>query len=108
LSTKPDSYGNKSCRIDLRALNEKTIRDAYFPPNRDLFTEILDQLGSVKYLSALDLVSEFHQILIHESNAQKIASSGSGHYHFNQMPLYNCIIEGATFQKLMDQVLSEL
>jgi len=32
-------------------------------------TEILDQLGSAKYFSVFDLVSGFHQISMHESDA---------------------------------------
>lgn len=41
---KPDSQGNKRWRtvIDFRALNEKTIGDAYTFPN---ITSILERLG---------------------------------------------------------------
>jgi len=53
--------------IDVRALNEKTIRNAYPLFN---ITKILDQLGSAKYFSVLDLASGFHQYqcmsLMHE------------------------------------------
>jgi len=83
---KSDSKGNKRWRmvIDFRALNEKTIQDACPFPN---ITEILDQLGSAKYFSVFDLASDFHQIPMHESDAQKTAFSSSyGHYHFNRMP----------------------
>jgi len=52
--------------IDFRALNEKMIEDTYLLPN---ITEILDQLGSAKYFSVFDLVSRFHQISMHESDA---------------------------------------
>jgi len=91
--------------IDFRALNEKTIGDAYPLPN---ITEILDQLGSAKYFSTFDLASGFHQIPMHASDAQKTAfSTPHGHYQFNQMPfeLKNAPV---TFQRLMDQVLSGL
>ncbi|KAL0130252.1 hypothetical protein PUN28_002090 [Cardiocondyla obscurior] len=51
---KPDSKGNNRWKlvIDFRALNEKTLGDAYSLPN---ITEILDQLGSSKYFSDLTL-----------------------------------------------------
>lgn len=51
---KGPSQGNKKWRfvIDFRALNEKTIGDAYPLPN---IIDILDQLGSVKYFSIFDL-----------------------------------------------------
>jgi len=78
VSKKPDSQGNKRaiCEevIDFRALNEKTIGNAYPLPN---ITEILVQLGSTKYFSVFDLASGFHQIPIHESDAQKTAFSTS-------------------------------
>jgi hypothetical protein len=45
--------------IDYHRLNEKTIGDVYPLPN---ISDILDQLGSAKYFSVLDLASGFHQI----------------------------------------------
>ncbi|XP_011638902.1 uncharacterized protein LOC105428340 [Pogonomyrmex barbatus] len=91
--------------IDFRALNEKTIGDAYPLPNIE---EILDQLGSAKYFSIFDLASGFHQIPMHEADTPKTAfSTPYGHYHFKRMPfgLKNAL---ATFQRLMDQVLTGL
>lgn len=104
---KADSKGNKRWRmvIDYRALNEKTIGDAYPLPN---ITEILDQLGSAKYFSVFDLASGFHQIPMDDAHAQKTTfSTPHGHYEFNRMPfgLKNAL---ATFQRLMDQVLTGL
>lgn len=104
---KADSKGNKRWRmvIDFRALNEKTLGDAYPLPN---ITDILDQLGSSKYFSVFDLASGFHQIPMHESDAQKTAfSTPYGHYQFNRMP-FGLKNAPATFQRLMDQVLSGL
>jgi len=104
---KSDSYGNKRWRmvIDYRCLNEKTIGDAYSLPN---ITDILDQLGSAKYFSVLDLASGFHQIPMASKDAPKTAfSTLYGHYQFKRMPfgLKNAL---ATFQRLMDNVLSGL
>jgi len=107
VSKKPDSEENKRWRmvIDYRALNEKTIGDAYPLPN---ITEISDQSGSAKYFNVFDLASGFHQIRMHESDSHKTAfSSPHGHYEFNRM-LFGLKNAPATFQRLMDQVLSGL
>lgn len=104
---KADSKGNKKWRlvIDFRALNEKTLGDAYPLPN---ITDILDQLGSAKYFSVFDLVSGFHQIPMSEADAQKTAfSTPFGHYEFKKMP-FGLKNAPATFQRLMDKVLSGL
>jgi len=104
---KPDSKGNKKWRmvIDYRMLNEKTVGDAYPLPN---ITDILDQLGSAKYFSVFDLASGFHQIPMDTADAPKTAfSTPYGHYHFNRMP-FGLKNAPATFQRLMDQILSGL
>lgn len=104
---KPDAMGNKRWRmvIDYRALNEKTIGDAYPLPN---ITDILDQLGSAKYFSVLDLASGFHQIPMEPKDAPKTAfSTPYGHYQFKRMP-FGLKNAPATFQRLMDNVLSGL
>lgn len=104
---KSDSAGNKKWRmvIDYRLLNEKTIGDAYPLPN---ITDILDQLGSAKYFSVLDLASGFHQIPMAPEDAPKTAfSTPYGHYQFKRMP-FGLKNAPATFQRLMDNVLSGL
>lgn len=104
---KADSQGNKRWRmvIDYRSLNEKTIGDAYPLPN---ITEILDQLGSAKYFSVFDLASGFHQIQMDDRDAPKTAfSTPYGHYQFQRMP-FGLKNAPATFQRLMDQVLTGL
>ncbi|CAK9834649.1 Retrovirus-related Pol polyprotein from transposon 17.6 [Anthophora retusa] len=104
---KPDEQGNKRWRmvIDYRALNEKSIPDAYPLPS---IVEILDQLGSAKYFSVFDLASGFHQIGLAKEDAQKTAfSTPYGHYEFRRMP-FGLRNAPATFQRLMDSVLSGL
>ncbi|CAK9834497.1 Retrovirus-related Pol polyprotein from transposon 412 [Anthophora retusa] len=104
---KPDENGNKRWRmvIDFRQLNEKTEPDAYPLPS---IVEILDQLGSAKYFSTFDLASGFHQIGMGAEDARKTAfSTPYGHYEFNRMP-FGLRNAPATFQRLMDSVLSGL
>ncbi|KAL7291593.1 hypothetical protein TKK_0014634 [Trichogramma kaykai] len=104
---KPDAEGNKRWRIvlDFRALNEKTLSDAYPLPD---ITQIFDQVGSAKYYSVLDLAWGFWQIKLHPDDTHKCAfSTPFGHYEFSRMA-FGLKNAPATFQRLMDNVLKGL
>lgn len=104
---REDSKGNKRWRLvlDFRNLNEKTVGNAYPLPN---IVEILDQLGDAKYFSTFDLASGFHQIKMSEKDRHKTAfSTPHGHYEFLRMP-FGLKNAPATFQHLMDIVLTGL
>ena len=99
MDKKPDSQGNKRYRkiIDYRALNEKTVGDAYPLPN---ITDILDQLWSAQYFTVLDLAAGFHQIEIDPADRHKTAfSTQFGLFEFNRMPFGH-----KPFQRMMDLV----
>lgn len=104
---KSDDPARKKWRmvIDYRALNERSVPDAYPLPN---ISEILDQLGSAKYFSVFDLKSGFHQVPLHAGDGPKTAfSTPYGHYEFKRMP-FGLRNAPATFQRLMDSVLAGL
>ena len=104
---KPDAQGNKKWRmvIDYRALNERTVGDAYPLPN---ITDILNQLGGARYFSVLDLASGFHQIPMHPNSVAKTAfTTPFSHFEFMRMP-FGLNNAPARFQRLMDRVLTGL
>ena len=99
---KEDSKRNKKWRmvLDFRALNEKTVGDAYPLPN---IVDILDQLDGAQYFSVCDLAFGFHQIKMDSADGHKIAFTPFfGHYEFERM-LFGLKNAPATFQRLMDQ-----
>ena len=102
---KIEAQGNKKWRmvIDYRALNGKTVGDAYPLPN---ITDILDQLGGAMYCSILDLASRFHQISM-DPRIKTAFSTPFAHLEFTRMP-FGLKSAPATFQRLMDHVLAGL
>ncbi|KMQ89017.1 enzymatic polyprotein endonuclease reverse [Lasius niger] len=99
-----DASGKPKLRVivDFRQLNNLTIGDSFLLPN---ITDILDQLGNVKYFTTLDLASGYHQIPMAERDKNKTAfSTPYGHYELNRMP-FGLKNASATFQRLMNSVL---
>ena len=86
--------------IDFTKLN-----DAHPSPDIE---DILGQLGNVKFFSALDLSSGFHQIPM-DLNSKKYTafSTHQGHFHYNRMP-FGLKNAPATFQRMMDTALRGL
>jgi hypothetical protein len=101
----PDGEKKWRLVVDFRRLNEKTIGEAQPLPD---ITEILDQLGQSTYFSCLDMVMGYHQIELEEGEGPKTAfSTKQGHWEYRRLP-FGLKTAPATFQKLMNTVLSGL
>jgi hypothetical protein len=91
--------------VDFRRLNEVTVGDSYPLPS---ITDILGALGKARYYTTLDLESGFHQVPLKEEDQQKTTfSTPGGHFEFFNVPMGICSAP-ATFQRLMNKVLSGL
>ncbi len=101
----PDGKQKWRMVVDFRKVNEKTIGDAHPLPD---ITEILDQLGQSKYFTCLDMVMGYHQIELEPGDGPKTAfSTKQGHWEYKRLP-FGLKTAPATFQKMMNSVLSGL
>lgn len=91
--------------IDYRKLNDVTRKDCFPLPRTD---DSLDALGGNKYFSVMDLSSGYWQVGVHKDDQDKTAfATADGLYNFRVMP-YGLFNSGATFQRLMELILSGL
>ncbi|CAI5656958.1 unnamed protein product [Oreochromis niloticus] len=89
--------------IDYRALNDRTITDAYLLPR---IQNTLDILSTARWFSTLDLASGHWQVEL-TPRARRAAAfcTRTGLFEWNVMPFGLCNAL-ATFQRLMDRVLA--
>jgi len=93
--------GSARVCIDFRALNE----DSYPLPRTN---EVLNELGKAQWFSKLDLKAGYWQIVLDPEDRHKTAfMTRDGLFEFLVMP-FNLTSAPATFQRLMDTVLSDL
>ena len=91
--------------VDYSCLNAVTKKDVYPLPRTD---DILDTLSQVKYFSTLDLSAGYWQVELDEDSQAKTAfTTHCGLFEFTRMPFGLCNAL-ATFQRLMQVVLSGL
>ena len=103
--TGPDGKQKWRMVVDFRKLNEKTVGDAHPLPD---ITEILDQLGQYTYFTCLDMVMGYHQIELEKGEGPKTAfSTKQGHWEYRRLP-FGLKTALATFQRMMNSVLSGL
>ena len=92
--------------IDLRKLNNRTVKDAYSLPRIE---SILDSLGGAQIFSTLDLKAGYWQVeTAEECKAYTAFTCGPlGFYECDTMP-FGATNAPATFQRLMHDCLGEL
>ncbi|KAL5509263.1 hypothetical protein EMCRGX_G004601 [Ephydatia muelleri] len=101
IATKKD--GSLCFCVDYRKLNSITRKDAYPLPRID---DSLDALNGSKWFSTLDLICGYWQVEMDENDRQKTAfCTQEGLFEFKVMPFGLCNAP-ATFQRLMNLVLS--
>ncbi|TPX30088.1 hypothetical protein SeMB42_g07980, partial [Synchytrium endobioticum] len=104
LIPKKDTDELRFC-VDYRQLNKITKKDVYPLPRID---DALDALVGASFYSTFDLRSGYWQIPVAEADKEKTAfTSHEGLYEYNVMP-FGLTNAPATFQRLMDVVLSGL
>ena len=90
---------------DFRTLNNRTEPDHYPLPR---LTDFTYKLAGKKFFSKIDLVMGYHQIPVYPSDVKKTAIvTPFGSWEFPRM-LFGLKNSGATFQKLMHAIFSEL
>ena len=90
---------------DFRALNKVTRVLSYPLPH---ITATIDQLGSARYFSTLDLSMGFYQIKLRPEDTHKTAfSTPNGHWEYLRMPM-GLASSPSSFQRAMSAVLSGL
>ena len=97
--------GSLRCCVDYRQVNTLTKKDAYPLPRTDM---CLDAMSGACWYSTFDLRSSYHQVVMKEEDSEKTAFiCREGQFKFKTMPFGLCNA-GATFQRLMDLVMSGL
>ena len=96
---KDDSW--RMC-VDYRALNNVTVKNGYPLPK---IQDCLDQIGSAKVFSKVDLLSGYWQIRVADADIPKTAfNTRIGKFEFRVLP-FGLTNAPATFQTLMNDIL---
>lgn len=92
--------------IDLREVNRRTKKDAYYLPR---IPETLDALSGSKFFSSLDLQSGFWQIEIEEAHKERTAFSAAplGFYEYCRLP-FGATNGPSIFQRLIEKCVGGL
>lgn len=91
--------------VDFRRVNEVKVKDSY---PLLCINDLLDNLNGMKYFTSLDQANAYNSIPVAEEDKHKTAfNMPIGLYQYNYLPFGLCN-SAASFQRLMDVLLSEL
>ena len=97
--------GTYRCCIDYRKLNDVTVKDRYPLPRID---QSLEATKEARFLSTIDMKQSYHQVPVRPEDKDKTSFiCPRGQFRHIMMPFGLCNAV-ATFQRLMDVVLSGL
>ena len=97
--------GTYRCCIDYRQLNNVAVKDAHPVPRMD---SCLDAMAGAGWFSTIHMPSAYHQVYVSPEDIDKTAFiCPRGMYRYRTM-LFGLCNAAATFQRLMDLVMSGL
>lgn len=98
----PKKDGSLRFCLDFRKLNSVSKFDPYPMPRVD---DLIEKLGSAKYLTTLDLCKGYWQVPLSPDSKELTAfKTPFGHYQFRVLP-FGLHGAPATFQRMIDQIL---
>ena len=91
--------------IDYRALNSRTIKDAYALPRPE---DIFDSLHGSKWFSTIDMKSGYHQVDVLEEHKERTAFTLGplGFYEFNKLP-FGLSNSPSCYQRIMEHYIGD-
>jgi hypothetical protein len=100
----PKTDGSLRLCVDYRQLNLQTVRDRFPTPTA---ADLIQRTWGSKLFSKIDLMSDFHQLLIRDEHAHKTTFvNEDGHYQWVVCP-FGLSATPSCFQRLMSTVLEE-
>lgn len=100
---KPD--GSPQFLTDFRKVNNVTVPDSYQLPRME---DCIDNLGTAKFVSKLDLLKGYWQVLLTERASKISAFVTPDHFLEYTVMVFGMCNAPATFQRLVNSVLSGL
>ena len=97
--------GSKQIVMDYHNLNDQTVKNNYLLP---LITELIDNMGSKKVFTKMDLRWEFNNIRIKEEDEWKGAFTMHIGFFEPTVMFFEMTNSPATFQAMINEILRDL